>query len=266
MRRVALIGFLAIIASACRIDVDIGVEMMDSGSGSVSVNVVTDQEFQTLFALTGRDFEDLIASRGADVGLSFVVVPGGDPRYFAEGAVVQADTLSGILEGLAPGLGTIEIARTDTELEFDGRLNPLIDLADVAVYFEDTDPAQFTDDVSVTVNLSIPGELDSSTASGGGAGDLTWEIPFSGADTRLFARTILEPEGRAIPWALVVGVGTLVVALGFLIAIRARTQPADTTPPMLRMPTPEPTPPEAQAVGPDATPPEEQPIAPPADS
>ena len=226
MRRLALIGFLALISSACTIDVDIGIALTPSGSGSVSVNVVTDDEFEELHALTGQDFEDFIARRGTELGLSFIVVPDDANRYFAEGAEVSADVLEGLLEGLAPGIGTVDITRTETALEFDAQLNPLTSIDDVARWIEGTDPAQFADDVSVTVHLSLPGSAETSTATNTGQGDLRWEIPFSDTSTRLFARTILGEEGRSISWTLMVGLGTLVVAGGFLVAIRSRLDPS----------------------------------------
>lgn len=267
MRRVALIGFLALISSACTLDVDIGIQLTPSGSGTVSVNVVTDEEFQSLYSLTGRDFEDLIASRGAELGLSFVVVPGGPPRYFAEAERVNSETLEGILEGLAPGLGTIDLSATEESIELDGRLNSLTDIDDAIRYFEGTDPAQFADAVSVTVTLSTPGELESTTGTRTGAGDLTWEIPLTASETRVFARSALEPDGQAFPWALAVGAGTLAVAVGFLIAIRSGlTGRQESTLGPRPIPTPSSTPPEQQAVGPDATPPEDQSVAPPSEA
>lgn len=264
MRRLALIGFLALISSACTLDIDIGVELRPSGAGSVSINVVTDGEFEDLFALTGRQFEDLIATRGAELGLSFVVVPGDDPRYFAEAENVNRQTLIGILEGLAPGLGTFTIETVENTLELDGRLNALTEAEDAARYFEGTDPAPFADDVAVTVSVALPGTVESSTGNRSGDGDLTWEIPLTAAETRLFGRTILEEEGAAFPWPLAVGTLTLAIAVAFLVAVRARSQPEQALP--RPVPSPASVPPEEQAVGPDARPPEEQAVAPPAEA
>ena len=205
MRRLALIGFLALISSACTLDVNIGVLLTPSGSGTVSVDIATDDEFESLFALTGREFEDLVASRGRDVGLSFVVITGDKTRYFAEGSEVSPRVLEDMLEGLAPGIGPVDVTATESALELDAQLSALTDIGDVAVYFEGTDPAQFEDDVSVTLNLSVPGTLDSSTASSTGAGDLTWQIPFSNEPTRVFARSILQEEGSSsFSWTAVV--------------------------------------------------------------
>ena len=266
MRRLALIGLLALISSACTIDVDLGIELTRSGSGSLSVNIVTDDEFESLYALTGRDFEDLVAARGAELGLPFIVVPDDANRYFAESSEVSSDVLEGLLEGLAPGIGTVDITASQTVLEFDAQLNPLTTIDDVARWIEGTDPAQFAEDVSVTVNLSLPGTVETSTADQTGPGDLRWEIPFSEASTRLFARSILVEEGTSIPWTLLVGLGTLAVAIGFLVAIRLRLETGGSGPkPMRPMQTPASTPPERQAVGTDDRPPEDQSVAPPAE-
>ena len=268
MRRLALIGLLALISSACTIDIDLSVELTPSGSGSLSVTIVTDDEFERLFALTGQEFENLIATRGAELGLSFIVVPDDANRYFASGSEVSPDVLEGLLEGLAPGIGTVDITPTETALEFDARLNPLTTIDDVAPWLEGTDPAQFADDVSVTFASSLPGTIERSTATEAGPpGTLRWEIPFSDNDTRLFTRTVFEEEGATISWTLLVGLGTLVVAIGFLIAIRTRLVTGDAGPtPMRSMQAPTSTPPEEQGVGVDDRPPEDQSVAPPAEA
>jgi hypothetical protein len=195
------------------------------------------------------------------------VVPDEQNRYFADGAEVSAETLTGLLEGLFPGIGSIDITSTETGLEFDGRLNALTDIDDVARYFEDVDPAEFADDVSVTVRLSAPGTLDSSTATKAGAGDLVWEIPFADTQTRTFARTIFEQGGYSVSWTLAVGLGTLVVAVGFLFAVRTRLERDESPSSPLEAPSSrDSTPPEEQAVGVDSSPPEEQSVAPPAEA
>ena len=266
MRRAALIGLLALAASACTFDVNVGIDLTRSGSGSISVDVFTDQEFEQLFRLTGQEFEDLIATRGSEVGLAFTVVSGDLTQYSATSSQVAPGTLRRIIEGLAPGSGAVSIDASETTLEFDATLEPLTAIPEVAELFEGTDPAQFADDVNVTVRLTMPGEIQTSTASASG-GALTWSIPFTDNGSRLLARSILEKPDGDIPWVALVGVGTLVIAVGFLIAIRSSLQRQDETtraPVDLGAgPTGPSTPPEDQGVGVDSTPPEDQPIAPP---
>jgi hypothetical protein len=269
VRRAALIALLALAASACTIDVKAAISLNRNGSGSLAVEIVTDDEFEQLYRLTGREFEDLVAARGAEVGLAFTVTPGTNTRYAATASNLAARTVTGILEGLAPGTSDVSVNGTGTTLEFDAQLNPLTD--DVAPYFNDSGPEQFADDVSITVTLNMDGEIDSSTASGTDGNRLIWTVPFSDARTRLFARSILEKEDSSTPWTVVIVGGIMVVAIGFLIAIRSNVPssekdalPRDQRKPMSQpSPPAAPSPPEDQQVAPDSTPPEDQPVAPP---
>lgn len=266
MRRAALIALLALAASACSLDIDIGLSLDRDGSGTMSVDVAANEEFIDLYRLTGRDFEDLLATRGPALGIPFTVSPGAVTRYRAETGVVSAETLAGILEGLAPGIGEVTISANSGALEIDGRLNPVTGIADVAPYFAEEDPLQFGDAVDVTVTLAMPGEIDSSTGTRSEDGGLTWTIPFSDSESRLFARSVLETEGRAFPWTLVAVAATLALALGFLIAIRSSLpQTGEETPPTPLRQAAAPGRPEDQAVAPESTPPEDQPVAPPAE-
>jgi len=268
VRRAALIALLALAASACTIDVNIGISLDRTDSGSVSIAIEADQEFHDLFALTDRDFEDLIASRGETLGLVFDVESGPTTiRYTAESKVISYRTIEDILEGLAPGIGPVTITSQERDLEIDGLLSPLPTLGDIAPYFENSDPAQFADDVDVNVRVTMPGDVAASTATSQQDGELTWTIPFSDSDTRLLARSVLEKASPRIPWTVVVVGGILLLAFVFLVAIRSRlaATTSETTSP-LRTTTAYPTPrsraPEDQAVAPESTPPEDQPVAP----
>jgi hypothetical protein len=271
VRRLALIALLAIAASACTIDVKLGIDLNPDGSGVVDVDIATDEEFLDLYRLTGREFEDLIATRGSEVGLAFTVIPGPVTRFTANSPRVSAQALETILEELAPGVGEITISRDETTLEFDARLNPLSTIEDIAPYFSDpeSDPGQFTDDATVVVTLSIPGEVQSSTGTGSSGSQLTFTIPFAETDSRLFATSMLESEARPIPWVLIAVAVILALALAFLIAVRSRLQDDGngTSTPLRSTAAPEPekkpVAPEDQAVGPESTPPEDQPVAPP---
>ncbi|MGI9648968.1 MAG: hypothetical protein ACR2OI_10650 [Acidimicrobiia bacterium] len=271
MKRFALIALLAIAASACTIDVKLGIDLNPDGSGVMDVEIATDEEFLDLYRLTGREFEDLIATRGSEVGLAFTVVPGPVTRFTATSPRVSAQTLENMLEELAPGIGEVTISRNETTLEFDASLNPLTSIDDIAPYFSepDSDPGQFTNDATVVVKLSIPGEVRSSTGSGSSGSELTFTVPFAESDSRLFATSMLEKESPTIPWVLILVVAIMLLALAFLLLVRSRLQDDDThtTSPLRSTATPEPetkaAAPEDQEVGPESTPPEDQPVAPP---
>lgn len=268
MRRAALIALLALAASACTIDVNVGITLDRNGSGSVAVEIVTDDEFEQLYRLTGREFEDLVAARGAETGLAFTVTPGTTTRYAARADNLSTETLTEILEGLAPGSSSVTVSQDATTLEFDAQFNPLTN--DVRPYFDDSEPEQFAEDVSITVGLDMDGEIESSTANSTEGNRLVWNVPFSDNQTRLFARSIVEKEGSSVPWTVVFVGGILVAAIIFLVAVRSNLPaPEDSTraggQPLRQFspPATKPSPPEDQEVGPDATPPEDQPVAPP---
>ncbi len=276
MRRAALIALLALAASACTIDVDVGISLDRNGSGSLTVDIVTDQEFEQLHRITGRDFEDLVATRGSEVGLAFTVTPGTENRYSAVVNGLPAPTLTGILEGLAPGIGEVAVTSEPTSLEFDASLNPLTSIADVAPYFDDSDPAQFEPDVDVTVTVTMEGAIDTSTATRQDDDRLIWMVPFSDSSTRLVARSMFEGDERRVPWTLLIGGATLLLAIGFLVSIRSTLEESQASSPSVPPPhTPAELPedqapdsyaPEDQPISVDATPPEDQPVAPPADT
>ncbi len=263
MSRLALIAVLAVAASACTIDVNVVLDLTERGAAAVRVDIEADDEFHRLYRLTGGEFEDLVARRGNEVGLAFQVTPGEPTRYSAQTNVLAANAVEELLEGLAPGIGDIEISATEAELTLDGALNPLTSLEDVAVYFEQTDPGQFADDVTVTINASIPGDVVTSTGTAAGANRLFWNIPFSDSDSRVLARTALVDDGGSIPWAWIIIGATVALAFGFLVAIRSRyiTQEGAATTPR-PIPNVKNTAPEDQPVGVDETPPEDQSVEP----
>ncbi|NNC92435.1 MAG: hypothetical protein HKN80_08050 [Acidimicrobiia bacterium] len=270
MRRVALIALLALAASACTIDINVGGTLSRNGSGSLAVDIKTDAEFEELFRLTGGEFENLVATRGAELGLAFTVEPGSNTRYAASTSNLAAETVAEILDGLAPGSSQATVSRDATTLEFDAQLNPLTD--DVAPYFDDADLGQFVDDVAIQVTLDMDGDIDSSTADGRDGDQLVWNVPFADSETRLFARSILEKESAGVPWTVVIVGGILVVAALFLVAIRSNlpgpeeaARPGSPPQPtgQASPPAEKASPPEDQAIAPDATPPEDQPVAPP---
>ncbi len=266
MRRAALIALLALAASACTIDIDVGISLNPDGSGSVAVDVAADEEFHQLYRLTQREFEDLIATRGSETGLAFTVTPGPVTRSSAERGPVDAQTLTGILEDLAPGIGQISIARDEGALEIDGQLNALTSIDDVVPYFAGSDPAQFSDDVAVRVTVAKPGEVESSTATSVQDEALSWELPFSDSGTRLFASSIIDREGGRVSLTTAIAVGTLIVAIGFLVVIRSSlSKSEETSTPLPPLPSASASP-EDQPVGPTATPPEDQPVAPSAET
>ena len=261
MNRLVLIAVVAILTSACRIDVDLSVDLTPTGAGDLAVRVQTDEEFEDLYRLTDREFEDFIATRGAELGLQFVVTEGPNTTtYEAHAAGIPAETLANLLGRLSPGLATVSISPTDNALELDADVAPLPEGDDYAPFFRDFDPAELAGSVDVNITVTVPGEADASTADSVTADGLHWVLPFSSESTQVFVRTILEPsEGTSIPWGAVFLTLVLVGGAVFLYLVRSRLRQlvSDEEPASLRLPHA----PAAQE--PRSIPPEDQPVAPP---
>lgn len=271
MRRVLMLAALAVVASACRIDANVGIDLARSADvGDLFVTLETDEEFEELFAITDRDFEDFLAERGAEIGLTFRVVEESSGAIYttrAEGLSYEA--VENILSRMAPGLGELGIAGRDGVLEIDAELASLLNLDDVAPFFTDFDPTEFQDDVGATLTITVPGEVTASSADSISGNTYRWDLPFGNEATRVIVRSSVDPDGGGdLPWALIIALAVLVMAIGFLIVIRSTlTRNAEdeetTTPAALRSIPPE----EQRATQPEieeppSIPPEDQPFAP----
>ena len=93
MKRAATLVLLGLIAGACRIDVDLRAALGPDGSGDLEFNVTTDAEFETLFRLTGQEFEEFVVLRGQEIGLSFDVTEGADTVYHSSAQSIPAESI-----------------------------------------------------------------------------------------------------------------------------------------------------------------------------
>jgi hypothetical protein len=250
VKRAATLVLLGLIASACRIDVDLRAVLGPDGSGDLEFNVTTDAEFETLFRLTGQEFEEFLVLRGQEIGLSFDVTEGSDKAYHASAESVPAEGIESLLEGLVPGLATVDIIPEPETLVFSSELNPLPQADLLTPFFSNFDPAELAESVAVTLTVTMPGELDASTADQVAGNELTFEIPFADQPTRIFARGRLVGEGGgSFPWGLAILITVIGGSLAFLFAVRSKAgEVAEISP---------------SPYAPSAYPPEAQPVAPP---
>ena len=234
MKRAVLLILLGLIASACRIDVDLRVDLHPDGSGDFELNLTTDAEFENLFRLTNQEFEEFVFLRGEAAGLSFQVTEGESTVYHSSVQSLTAESIENLLEGLVPGLGAIDITPQTETLEFSAELQPLTEADLLTPFFSNFDPAELAENVHVTVTLAMPGTLDVSSANITTGNELTFEIPFAEQSTRIFARSkLVEEGGNSIPWGLIILIVVIAGALAFLRAIRSQAgRDLDTSPPL----------------------------------
>ena len=250
MKRAAILVLLGLIASACRIDVDLRVALGPDGSGDLELSVTTDAEFESLFRLTDQEFEEFLVLRGEEIGLSLQVTEGADKVYRSSAQSITGESIEALLEGLVPGLATVDITATTETLVFSAELIPLAEADLLTPFFSNFDPTELAENVSVTLTVTMPGELDVSSADQIAGNELTFEIPFAAEPTRIFARSqLVEQGGSSIPWGLIILLTVVGGALAFLYAIRSQVGGVDQT-------SPGPSAPASYA-------PEDQPVAPP---
>lgn len=271
MKRLLLLATLALVASACKIDAGVRLDLSRAAdAGDLFVTLETDQEFEELFAITDRAFEDLLAERGAVVGLTFRVIDTDTGRIYTTGAEgLSYEALENVLERLAPGFGNMAINSRGGTLEIDAQIAALEDLDDVAPFFTDFDPSEFQDDARASLIITLPGDVSSSSADSISGDTYTWNLALSGDTTRVVVRSVVVPPGEGgLPWTVVLVVGGLIVAVGFLLAIRSGLTRYPRDEEAGALPTPQPVPPEDQDstppefVEPPSVPPEDQPVAP----
>ncbi len=231
MKRVAVFILLGLITSACRIDVDLRLDLRRDGSGDLDLNIVTDAEFERLYRFTDAELEEFIVLTGEDIGLTFEVAEDIDKTYHASAKSLSPESIERVLENLIPELGTVDIAAQAETLVITGDFKPLPESQILDPFFENFDAAQLAESADITMTVSLPGELDVSSASQVEGNTLTFEIPFDNEPIRIFARTGLIPEDAGgFPWGLAILAIVIAGALAFLVAIRKQAGQVTETP------------------------------------
>lgn len=256
MKRVAALLLFGLLASACRIDVDLRLNLQPDGSGDLDLNITTDEEFERLYRFTNAELEEFIVLSGQDIGLAFEVTEGTNKTYHADAPGLSPESIQRVLENLIPDLGTVDINAVEETLVFSGDFRPLPESQILDPFFENFDAAELAESAGITLTMTVPGDVEISSASQREGNTLTYEIPFDYDPIRVFARTRLIPEGSgAFPWGLTILAVVVVGALAFLVSVRM--QAGRVTQTILDPQPPIPYAPEDQPVAPPPV--EEQP-------
>lgn len=231
MKRVAVFILLGLIASACRIDVGLRLDLQPDGSGNLELNIVTDAEFERLYRFTNAELEEFIVLSGEDIGLTFEVTEDIDKTYHASAKSLSPESIERVLENVIPELGKVDITAQEETLVFSADFKPLPESKILDPFFENFDPAELAGSADITITMTVPGELDVSSASNVEGNTLTFEIPFDNQSIRIFARTRLIPEDAGgFPWGLAILAIVIAGALAFLVAIRKQAGQVTETP------------------------------------
>ena len=258
-RYLPLLLLIALLASACRLDVTARIELERDGGADVEIVLVTDTEFEDAYALLGSSFPEFLADRATSVpDLVFEVDQGnGTTTYTGVFSTASADATASALGELVPGLGPISITQLEDNLEFEIDTQPLATIDDVAPLFGQFPPEAFADDVTVVVEVVAPGDVVRSTADAVDGDVYVFELPFSAERAKIIS--VVSDLGRSFPWPAVIVLAAVAVGLLFIIAVRqetsARQEAGTRQKPVPRTP-PETSPPEAPEPAPPADPPE----------
>lgn len=240
MRKLWLLAAaVALITTACRMEVNVLMNLEEDGSGSFGIEFGTDEELRNLMSASGESI-DFTEGLGADVpGATVTQRTEGDMEFnvvtfeFADQAALQsllseaddtgefgnfdivyADdtvTVNATLEGAA-GLGNVGDAAGDLGGDFD--------IESLTSGFADSF-------FSGSVIISMPGEVTSHNADRElGDGRLQWDLDLDGSDIVIMAVSDLG-GGSSFPiWAIVL---LVVVALAIVFipaAVRRRRRTA----------------------------------------
>lgn len=231
MRR--LIALALLLLAGCRIDGTVEVDLASDGTANGLITVITDSEFEQSFALTGRDFEQLLDSRARQIpGLDFTRAVEGD-RITYSGTFQATDpmALEDAMARLGIGLAPFRVMKDDRSFVVSSRTTPLPDTTELASIFGGLDPHEFTDQVDVRLRLHMPGSVvEHSAPAVSDDGTLEWRLPFSDEAVSLVARSRV---GAAFPWWPLVLLVAAAIGVLWVTAIRSTTGLGPTGPPLM---------------------------------
>lgn len=249
--RAGLLVVLAIALTACRVDVVVDVEMVENGSGIVTITAVADAELVARAPGLAEDlrFDDLLAAgwvlegpaTTADGGLSVVL------RHTFS-SPEQATALIASLNGTDGPFEAAALSRTASKRQIDYALTGgarmeagLASFADpdllasvgATPYADSIASGGFTPDqvVGLSFSVSLPGSVNGTTGAvdpAGGEGRVRWIIPIDGSPLDLATTSTVSLE-RSSLWNVLATVALVVlvawvVASVVLIALVARAR------------------------------------------
>jgi hypothetical protein len=250
-----VIVVLAVVLTACRVDVTVDVAMNENGSGTLTVAAIADADVVTAAPGLAEDIrtDDLVTAGWAveaptptaTGGLAFVLTHDFDTPE-------QATALLASLNGPQGPLQAIAVSRAATEREItytvsgtgrlDGGLSAFADADLLAAvggtpYVEQIAAAGVvpTDAVGITLRTTTPGSASTSSGIPVETGDasnatIEWVVPMDGTPVAVSATTVKSLERGGV-WNLGVNLARIaffawiavsIVVIGFVIRARRR--------------------------------------------
>jgi len=236
---VVLIATVAALTTACRLDVTVEVLMDDTGGGTVTVTALADAEL----VRAAPDLADIIGSEDAERAGWRITGPEPTPeggwqmtavRRFAEPAEL-ADALGSI----GPPILDVRVGRETVDDETTTAITATLQLPNGFESFADDElldavgglpwqerlaAAGATPEsvMSLTIDLTLPGEITTTSGTEASPGTLRWEAPLDGSVATVEVVSVQRPSGASW-WAgplATIALGALIVwvLLGVVLA------------------------------------------------
>lgn len=240
MRRLIIMAsLLALVATACKLETNIGAIINADGSGTVVTELGMDEEAKGIFLQDGADpFEgnDLSTCEGAerseeqrgDMTFYILACDIADLAEFEQALTSSENTM----------LSTFDITVTDTLVTVSGTADASNTLGSEAEGF---DPAIFEESISANLKITMPGSIIEHNADSRNGNTLTWEIPVLGGvlDVQASSNPAGTPasggDGGGFPTWLIAVIAVVVLGGGYYLWTQNKKKdgaaPTDTPPP-----------------------------------
>lgn len=210
---------LALVAVACRAEVNVVVEVEEDGSGIYAAEVGLDEELQEIFSNFGAESNDFLSNFDLDLPETSETSERveGDMTYVVTTFTFDTvEELDAVIESASAEAGnqfekfelTVddEGAVLDAEIVVPNATEGLSQAEGLGI-----DPTRLTDEVfSVNVIVGMPGTVEESNADRTlSDGRLQWALPLTGGKVEMYA--VSSTGGGGFPW-WILGV---VVLIGF---------------------------------------------------
>jgi len=192
MRRlIVMASLLALVATACKLETNIGATINADGSGTVVTELGMDEEAQGVFLADGTDpfdSEELSSCEGArtreedrgDLHFWIIECDMADITALENTLTTSQNTM----------LSSFDITVTDTLVSVSGTASAEDTLGSQAEGF---DPTIFEQSISANLKITLPGHIISHNADSQSGNTLTWKIPVLGGTLDVQASS--DPSG-----------------------------------------------------------------------
>lgn len=192
MRRLIIMAsLLAIIATACKLETNVGAIINADGSGTIITEVGMDEEAKGIFLADGTD--PFSGNELADCpGATTREEQRGDLTFY----VIECDVadISAVEDTLTQTentmLSSFTVTVTDTLVSVNGVASAEDTLGSQAEGF---DPSVFEESISANLKITMPGRITDHNADSQDGNTLTWSIPVLGGTLNVSAQS--DPNG-----------------------------------------------------------------------